>query len=401
MDRPSAVASDSAREELPSGGSAMASGSAWEAGGWKSGWNSGSAWEELPSGGSAMASGSAWWPSGGSAWEEWPSDAPDWQSGGVPWKSPRHAKPPTFPPPTALLQEAEPEWSDSSFASSAQGAVLPSEPEKPEHKAHRERIQKTQETRKVDARIQKTHEKPETRRLPHMGLPRGMKLTLAHPKDKTCPRGPAMVTLKRKAPGAAPAASAEDIPDPRGPAMVRLKREAPGAAPAASAAAAAAAAASAPAASAPAAAAAAEDSIFKQEIAALGGMRGYQPPKYWEGWEASEERLPNFLLRPPMFAMSNTVACRNHWCPFKAQVSNSGPKARCRHCKAAVWSDEGSHVQKFMEAEAQIWQASGEGLVVASGWMPELEDERIRLATLQGRGSVASLAVIFWECDDF
>ena len=337
MDRPSAVASDSALEELPSGGSAMASGSAWEAGGWKSSWNSGSPWEEWPSGGSAMASGSAWWPSGGSAWQwdEWPSDAPNWQSGGVTWKSPRDAKPPipTFPPPTALLQEAEPEWLDSSFASSAQGAVLPSEPEKPEHKAHRERTQKTHATRKVDAR----HEKPtwaaqrdETRRLettakrpPVKELPRGMKLTLAHLKEKTCPRGPGAEALKRKAPEAAPAASAEGIPDPRGPAMVRLKREAPGAAPAASAAAAGA---SAPAASAPAAAAA-EDSIFKQEIAPLGGMRGFQPPTYWEQLETSEERLPNFLLRPPMFARSNTIACRNHWCPFKAQVSNRGPKA--------------------------------------------------------------------------
>ncbi len=259
-------------------------------------------------------------------WDEWPSDAPNWQSGGVTWKSPRDAKPPipTFPPPTALLQEAEPEWLDSSFASSAQGAVLPSEPEKPEHKAHRERTQKTHATRKVDAR----HEKPtwaaqrdETRRLettakrpPVKELPRGMKLTLAHLKEKTCPRGPGAEALKRKAPEAAPAASAEGIPDPRGPAMVRLKREAPGAAPAASA---------------PAAPAAAEDSIFKKEIAALGGigMRGFQPPTFWDKQKTSEDKLPNFLLRPPMFARSNTIACRNHWCPFKAQVSNRGPKA--------------------------------------------------------------------------
>ena len=401
MDRPSAVASDSAREELPSGGSAMASGSAWEAGGWKSSWNSGSPWEEWPSGGSAMASGSAWWPSGGSAWQwdEWPSDAPNWQSGGVTWKSPRDAKPPipTFPPPTALLQEAEPEWSDSSFASSAQGAVLPSEPEKPEHKAHRERTQKTHATRKVDAR----HEKPtwaaqrdETRRLgttakrpPVKELPRGMKLTLAHPKEKTCPRGPGAEALKRKAPEAAPAASAEGIPDPRGPAMVRLKREAPGAAPAASA---------------PAAPAAAEDSIFKKEIAALGGigMRGFQPPTFWDKQKTSEDKLPNFLLRPPMFARSNTIACRNHWCPFKAQVSNRGPKALCRHCKATVRSEKGKNVEIFMEAENEIWQASGEGCDYVSGWMPELENERFRLSTLQGRKSVASLAVIFWECDE-
>ena len=63
-----------------------------------------------------------------------------------------------------------------------------------------------------------------------------------------------------------------------------------------------------------------------------------------------------------------------------------------------MWSDGGKDVQKFMEAEDKIWQASGEGCDFVSGRMPDVEDERKRLATLQGR-PIASLALIFWECD--
>jgi len=61
---------------------------------------------------------------------------------------------------------------------------------------------------------------------------------------------------------------------------------------------------------------------------------------------------------------------------------------------------KGKNVEIFMEAENEIWQKSGEGCDYVSGWMPELENERFRLSTLQGRKSVASLAVIFWECDE-
>ena len=359
-------------DRRPSGGSATASGSAreeWPSSGWNSGWNSG--WKESE------------WQSGGND----PRPSWSWTDGGGWCQASPHPlavpPPPPGPPPLVQSTGAEPP-----------GPPPPGPPPGPPP------------TTSTGAELP-----PEPEVAPSIAMPISAFVgQLGSSKNKI---NALVKQLKRKAPGAAPEEAPVQqpvVPVPKKLEVSQWYTGATGARCATAASGAGAHSAAASGASGGRSATAASDAsgaaaaAFKEQIRVLGGMRGYQPPSYWAAAENVSspltKRLPNFLLRPPMFSPGmETIACRNHWCPFKAQVKipSDGTTALCRHCKAAVASDSATHVSDFMTLEAGICRSTD--IERASGWLPELEASRSELVRLQGRTSVTSPAVIFWECD--